>query len=42
MNEDRIADLEEKVGRLEKGFRFLPLTLLSAIALAVIVFILFG
>ena len=42
MNEDRIAALEEKVDRLEKGFRFLPFALFAAIALAAIVFILLG
>lgn len=37
MSEERIANLEQRVNRLEKAFRLLPFVLLAAIAVATVV-----
>ena len=39
MSEDRITSLEERVARLERGFRLMPFALLAVIAVAAIVIV---
>lgn len=41
MEQKHVDDLEVRVARLERGFRYMPFALLAVVAVAVAVFLLF-